>query len=165
MGKDADMERFLTVTSGVNPMYIYILVLYAHSTEAQIHFTRYTVTQLVAKRLFSGQNILFYSFSLWKAFSDLPGDAWSRTKMWQSHFQVLGLNEDCQGAPTAQVILPLDHWVLWDNTAGNLSLSSLLLLVFEIEFVIFFHWKTVLSVLLIIEKKKKKPKKGNSDIS
>lgn len=93
MGKDADMERFLTVTSGVNPMYIYILVLCAHSTEAQIHFTGYTMTQLATKRFFSGQNFLFYSFSLWKAFSDSPGDAWSRTKMWQSHFQVLGLKE------------------------------------------------------------------------
>lgn len=164
MGKDADMERFLTVTSGVNPMYIYILVLYAHSTEAQIHFTRYTVTQLVAKRLFSGQNILFYSFSLWKAFSDLPGDAWSRTKMWQSHFQVLGLNEDCQGAPTSQVILPLDHWVLWDNTAGNLSLFPPLTGVWN-RICYILSLKNCSLSLANYWKKKKKPKKGNSDIS
>lgn len=77
----------------------------------------------------------------------------------QSHFQALGLKlrkKNCQGTATLQVFIPLDHWLLWDNTVGNHSVSSLPLLVFETEFIMFSHWKAVVPVFLIIGAKKAK---------
>lgn len=117
MGKDADVEGLLTVNSDTDSMYIYKFVLYAHSTEPQTSFHMIHHDQAGHKMAVFWSKLtllcmIFNHFPHERLFSDSPGDAWSETKMWESHFQVLGLklrNKDCEGALTSQVIIPLDH--------------------------------------------------------